>query len=516
MGESNEEQRPRASLRGRGREILFGKRASSAEETAPPDAPPPLPEKPGQVDPAALKLTPEESATLLNFSPDAPVYAAEVALPAPPVASPKNTPPDLPPVTPDPSVLAWMQQETGEPFQAGVLPVVELPPVAVEEVLEISPAHVRTAQPVETAWDDLDLILPDDTALGEMSQANLSVPMTDSVPLAEREFDLRPSPAPPYSPAPEIDSLVPQLPETWSGSATADFVAAAQPISALQPDQTGAGGVSGQTGSTELIETLPDPFGADAKPAKRPSGRALFGRTARADKDLLNLLVDDERIVKLSQQIEAMQEDLAQNVVGDLKTTDAYQKELLQASSLLLASRANYDDARAVVYRVRADVNRQRKVVADIRRYRPLLLNYYIGWGIALVVLFLLKSLFTGVTDAVGVGIASALYYPILLGIGGALIAGYLTLERHTTRLRDFDPLHISWYLFNPLMGSVMGLLMFLLASIANEDLLRETASGAENAIAYLLCVVGGMNQNHVLRQLNDLLRRMGRGGNNG
>jgi hypothetical protein len=234
----------------------------------------------------------------------------------------------------------------------------------------------------------------------------------------------------------------------------------------------------------------------------------LFDDTTRADRGLLNLLVDDDRIRKLSQQIEALQEDLAQNVYGDRRAADTYQKELLQASSLLMASRENYDDARAIVYRIRTDMNRQRKVEADIRRYRPLLLNYYIGWGIALVVLFLLKALFTGVTDAVGVGVAAALYYPMLLGVGGSLLSGYLTLERHTTRLRDFDPLHISWYLFNPLLGSVMGLLMFLLASIANDDLLSGTANDAENAITYLLCVVAGMNQSSVLHQLNDLLKR--------
>jgi hypothetical protein len=245
----------------------------------------------------------------------------------------------------------------------------------------------------------------------------------------------------------------------------------------------------------------------------RQTSEALFEKTDRPDQELLKILVDDERIRKLSRQIEALQEELAQDAYSDRGAADEYQKELLQASGLLLASRANYDDARAIVFRVRTDMNRQRKVHADIMRYRPLLLNYYIGWGVALVVLFLLRELFAGVTEAVGVGTFAALYYPMLFGIVGALISGYLTLERHTTRLRDFDPIHISWYLFNPLLGGVMGLLMFLLASIANEDLLQQTASEPERAITYLLCVVAGMNQNNVLRQLNDLLDRFGRGG---
>ena len=149
---------------------------------------------------------------------------------------------------------------------------------------------------------------------------------------------------------------------------------------------------------------------------------------------------------------------------------------------------------------------------ADIARYRPLLLNYMVGWVIALGVLFLLKALFVGVGEAVGVSIVGVLYYPLLLGIAGALLAGYLTLERHATRLRDFDPIYISWYLFNPLLGGVMGLLAFLVASIANEDLLRDSATEAEYAITYLLCVVAGMNQTPILRAVHDVLRRFGRG----
>jgi hypothetical protein len=227
----------------------------------------------------------------------------------------------------------------------------------------------------------------------------------------------------------------------------------------------------------------------------------------------LTTLVDDARIHRLWEQIETLQEELVKQVHGDRGATDVYQQELLRASSMLLESRANYDDARAIVYRVLADLNRQRKVEVDIMRYRPLLLNYYLGWGISLAVLVLLKSMFSGVADSVGVGNLAALYYPMLLGVAGALISGYLTLDRHTTKLRDFDPIHISWYLFNPLLGGVMGLLMFLLASIANGDLLQQTASDPERAIAYLLCVGAGMYQNNVLGQLNEMVKRFGRTG---
>jgi hypothetical protein len=108
--------------------------------------------------------------------------------------------------------------------------------------------------------------------------------------------------------------------------------------------------------------------------------------------------------------------------------------------------------------------------------------------------------------------IVGAVYYPILFGVLGSLISGYLTLDRHTTRLRDFDPIHISWYLFTPLLGGVMGLLMFLLYSIANQDVLSESATSLERAISWILAVVAGMNQNTVLGQMNDLFKRFSRG----
>ncbi len=274
-------------------------------------------------------------------------------------------------------------------------------------------------------------------------------------------------------------------------------------------DDEHEGGLADQEVEVLKPGLLPEPF---VPAPKRPDAASLFEPTQPPDSKLLKLLVDDDRIRRLADQIEAMQEELARDFPGTRATADQFQRELLQASGKLLEARENYDDARAIVYRIRTDMNRQRKIHDDIMRYRPMLFNYYIGWGIGLAVLFLLKSLFTGVTDAVGIETAAAMYYPMLLGVVGALLSGFLTLERHTTRYRDFDPIHISWYLYNPLLGAVLGVLMFLLASIANEDLLREAASDAEHAITYLLCVVAGMNQNHVLNRLNDMLKRYGRG----
>jgi hypothetical protein len=558
VDDRSEEQRPRASLRGKGREILLGQQAGEsgplAGDETPPDSPQEKPE-PEQADPAALSLTPEEADALLDFSPDAPVdldFPAEQASPAPPAPEP-DIPPDQ-----DDDLLDWMADEPATEYEESPgqeadaqydlddlpLPDPEIFPEPDEDMMASLPdesaadadpfyadivaedAADLPAEPVaESPAEPFDEPLPEPPGEGWREPAQESIdylaeeapapPVEEGFPLAEREAGY-PFPSQPltYRPAPEVESLDEYEPEVWPET-TPDEVAegAAEAASAMgeqaEEHEGGLGVQEGLAGEAAPAQTITDPF---VPTRQRQPADQLFQPTAPADDQLLGTLVDDERLRRLWDQIEALQEELVQEVRGDRGSTDVFQQELLRASSLLLESRQNYDDARAIVYRVRADLNRQRKVEADVIRYRPWLLNYYLGWGVALVVLFLLKELFAGVGEAVGVEVVASLYYPALLGVAGALISGVLTLERHTTRLLDFDPIHISWYLINPLLGGVMGLLMFLLASIANEDLLQDSASTAERAITYLLCVVAGMNQNNVLRQLNELLRRFGSG----
>ena len=366
------------------------------------------------------------------------------------------------------------------------------------------------ATPDEAAPD----LTPDETAalLGLLSEApaDATLPFPDEVeapahserqdafPLGERTSNRPQAAEKDTAPQhPDVQALEPEMPEIWPQEVPPTEPVAVAPM--------GDEGGLAPTANGQLA--WEDPF---AHRGKRPEADELFPKTDPADPALLYMLVDDERLRQLDGLINRLLEELTSGFRAPAEIVDAYQKDLLHASELLLASRENYDDARAIAYRVRGEIARQRQTEADIARYRPLLLNYYLGWGVTLMVLFLLKALFVGVAEAVGVKTLAALYYPALFGVVGALIAGFFTLERHTSALRDFDPMHVSWYLLNPLLGGVMGVLMFLLLSIANDDLLRETANSSEVAIAYLLCIVAGMNQSHVLHRLDELRQRFG------
>ena len=342
-------------------------------------------------------------------------------------------------------------QPESQPGDEPVDPVaLALTPEEAEALLDFSP--MSPAYQTGLPLDRDDLPAPEQNADDD--------PLDDDPPLGPHPTA---RPLDQGDPPPATDSLIPQAPEApnpGGGQFVQEGVALAS---------SRAWGAAGQRSPVPV----------------RPPAVSLFPGTLPPHPDLVDRLVDDERLNRLWDQIDIVKE---------------------------LESRANFDDARAIVYRIRSDLSRQRKVTADIIRYRPLLLNYYLGCAIAWVVLMALKQLFVGVAEAIGADIVGALYYPTLFGVAGALISGYVTLDRHTTKLRDFDPIHISWYLFNPLLGGVMGLFAFLLVSLANEDLLQDTASQAELAIAWLVCMVAGMNQNSVFGRLNGLLKR-GRGG---
>lgn len=506
---------PRASLRGKGREILLGQQQAADESGSLPQSPSPPDRTPDQPDTEMLFLTPEEAEAVLDFVPTSPddlAFSVESPLSVPETPEPDSAP------EPDDEFLDWMSEE---PDPALIAELLAEPAVPVADVPD---QDIALAEP---DYDVMDLITDGTEGSdqwGEDQAHPLFVPIEEAsesqegLPLAERSADMLPvGRLVTYQPAPAVDDLNPEAPEEWRKEVFEVMGEVAAPVAA-SPDMDAEverheGGLVVPEGT--VVETsatqgsgISDPF-ETALPQRQPSS-ALFEPTSPPDKSLLEEFIDDGRLRKLWQQIEALEEDLVKDVRGDRGSTDTYFQELLRARAMVLGSRENYDDARAIVYRIRADMERQRRVEADIMRYRPRLLNYYLGWGIALGVLFLLKELFVGVTDAVGLGVLDSLYFPMLLGVAGALLSGILTLDRHTTKLRDFDPIHISWYLINPLLGGVMGVLMFFLASIANEDLLENTASPAERAITYLLCVVAGMNQNNVLRQLNDLLKQFG------
>lgn len=296
----------------------------------------------------------------------------------------------------------------------------------------------------------------------------------------------------------EVRQLIPTRPELLSD--TREFTAI--------NEQEGLGGiVQLQPASVlaEALDSVPQPAGPPFNERRRPPVEHLFNETQAADPDLLEALVDDGRLYELWNMIEILQEEIAERPSLQAARADTYQKELLQASDMLLQSRENYDDSRAIVFRIRADLRRDDEITADIEQYNPLLMAYIIGWYIALVVLGLLSTGLSANFDGISAVVANA-FAPALFGTAGGLFLAYTTLNRHVAILRDFDRAHVWWYFTTPFIGALMGFMTYLVwvatlvTTTAQTDNIEELLGFPP--VVWVLAFVGGLQQNWVIGRL--------------
>ncbi|MCC7209750.1 MAG: hypothetical protein IT323_20750 [Anaerolineae bacterium] len=258
------------------------------------------------------------------------------------------------------------------------------------------------------------------------------------------------------------------------------------------------------------LRSLNDPFVAIL--SERRSAREVIRPDDSANRGMLRRFVTPQRQAELWAQLEALQEEVVQQVQAVRKPTDAYQQDLLFATSLLLQSPANYEEARQIVYRVRADLQRERRVLADVSRYRPRLLAYNVLWLVLAFLLIGADPWFRAMIPS-SIPILKMALLPMLFGILGATFNGLSALHEHTTIRRDFDPIHVSWYVLNPLGGALTGLVVFIFFVVTGSTFTPNLATQVELAdaqaplVIWLLAFIVGWQQNVLFTLLNRFLK---------
>lgn len=484
MSETPNEPRRRASLRGKGWQILRG--------TEPPDD---------------LPLPTDEPAV--------PEFDEAVAVD-------------------DDAVLDWVAAPELSKLKASP-PIFEEPDTAYDladfEDLEVGTVLAAGLMPVESVVTESAGDAPPEPVLAAESRPETSADPAEveAVPRIEQLLGGQAPVALTYAARPEVDSLVPATPE-----ALGEFDAQASPVS-----ETGSQAQPSVTSLVPSQATLVTPDDAIIRPqdvridagrlapisGRRPAAREWFGeaRTVEPDESLLDRFVTDERLQKLWEDIDTLQEQIVHKVQSSRELTDAYQTKLLEASALLLQDRANYDDVRAIIYRVRADLAHEEKVRQDTEKFKPLILRF-LRWSFVLwVLLMTVEPLFHQFMNNIGLGALGMIYHPTMFGMLGAIVYAYFTLNRHAIQLRDFDPAYVSWYMMNPYIGIIMGLLMTLVFTTAiistlGAGMLDQAGSallGQYPFLLWVLCFLAGYNQNVLLRLLYRTFGLL-RGQNNG
>jgi hypothetical protein len=259
------------------------------------------------------------------------------------------------------------------------------------------------------------------------------------------------------------------------------------------------------------LSRLSEPFAV--LPFSRLPASQVITPSKPGSPELQRRYIKEKDLVDLWTKITELQERVVNSVRADRTNTDAYQRDLLYARTLLLESDANFEEAYQVYYLVKADLEREARVAADIRRYRLPLVLYHLIWLIATVLAIGLDERFRALIPE-SVSIMKLAWLPILSGVFGALFNGMMAIHEHTTIRRDFDPIHITWYLLNPIIGGMLGLVVFILfvvsASTFTANLITRPESELQSSLViWLLAFIVGWQQNIVIQLLNRFLKSL-------
>ena len=221
----------------------------------------------------------------------------------------------------------------------------------------------------------------------------------------------------------------------------------------------------------------------------------------------------------LHQQIDDLYKQVATEFSSPPEKAERALSLLREARQVLLETPEEYVAAEYRTMQVRAMLDRVRESRKQSGYYGPRILVYETGWLVFFLAgLILAAPLARWLTLIAQTGIANEAallnIYPILNtmiwgGIGGVVGALY-SLWWHISEQQDFDRHYLTWYLVQPLLGLVLGGIVFLLMAggflLLQVNLQDPNAATAARLLPYLTAVLAGFRQNFVYEQFNRLM----------
>lgn len=248
----------------------------------------------------------------------------------------------------------------------------------------------------------------------------------------------------------------------------------------------------------------PDDVSENASRPKTTSGQYPVPPVAE-EKDMVEKLITDERVEQLWQRIEAAEKAVVADVNSLPAQRTASLENLKAARNLLLGGRKNFEDSQRYVAEAEADVMYAGRVRRWSYTYGLIVLLYNLLWLGLLVFGYASAERITQLfASTLPESYGFAIWVTLLAGGLGGVSKSLFSLASHVSK-QDFDRQHLMWYFTSPLIGTVLGIFVYMFAQMgmagAGAAIGLETAGLTEKAgfTFYLLAWVVGFQQNLVL-----------------
>ena len=496
--------RKKASLKGRGVDILFGGQAG--EQSEQPAA-----------QPVAVTVRPEP-ATPPGPTEAAPATSAETGR-APTMPNPF--------AEPSPAPLVSAATPAMETAAAGFNPFAEPAPASPSAA---APPVAEAAAAMPNPFAEPPPPAPAIAAVASVAgEPEMTRPHAEPTPAPEVENPLSHEalsgqPAAPISvslPAEETPWLADEppsiaeavAPEAPSAAGAASIVLPSDPT-LFKPAQYGgiAMSIEVMSGSSEY---------------QPPTGMTQTGMKAvtvteskqEASLEEVQKRIGLEHIKALSKRIDDLYTQLAGGAIANEDSAGVALVSLRTARDKELEDPRQFDEAEYLVNLVQYQISRSTSI-QKVRRWSyswgvPVLLygSFWLivfGAGVALSALGLIGKWLTdfGLGEEL-VATSSALFLSVMAGGLGGVLGLLYSLVRHASVQQDFDRQFLLWYFAQPLLGILMGTIVHLFLVAGLLQAFNATGPIAQ-AIGALGALAAAFRQNYVYAWMESLLKRFG------
>jgi hypothetical protein len=278
---------------------------------------------------------------------------------------------------------------------------------------------------------------------------------------------------------------------------------------------------AGQPGAATAValmpgqrEVLPPGPGVQAAPVQLPAAQTLAEDQKTIVINRLNKNLDPNWQKALHGRIDELYKQVTTQFASPPANADRMLTLLQEARQILIESPENYVAVESRMMQVQVTMARTTESRIQAAHYGPRILGYEVAW----LALFLLGLVFAApltqlfarmgnITGATGADVFPFWNTLMWGGIGGIIGALY-ALWWHVSDQQDFERQYLMWYLVQPIMGLVLGGIVFLL--LTGGFLLLQVQPSDSNAgarlIPYLVAVLAGFRQNFIYGQFDRLI----------
>ena len=270
--------------------------------------------------------------------------------------------------------------------------------------------------------------------------------------------------------------------------------------------------VAEETDATATVEALM----ASAAPRPRPVPPPVESEPTYS---LRPVPLQDSQEARLSEEIDSLYRRTAETVSENRALSDQCQGLLKKARAMVQSQSSSPAEVELLLERVRASLARADRSVVSSRRYGPPLVVYGVAWLVVLLLALVFDRELAGWlgrqigrADLVSMTGLAPFWMCLVWGGIGAEAGSLYGLYRHVV-LRDFDSEHKVGYLVQPVLGVVVGALIYMLTgalffALGEGQTFAATDVTATNPLA-LVAALAGFGQRHAYSLLDSAVRRL-------